>query len=98
MTSIEIPKITYSNNKIQECQLTIDSKSFTISYQNNEYKVSQGEGSVEKKNESNNTNQSKEQSSTNTLSKGSDSSSNTNTPSENKSTSDLAQQLKAQLK
>jgi hypothetical protein len=53
MTSIEIPKITYSNNKIQECQLTIDSKSFTISYQNNEYKVSQGEGSVEKKNDSN---------------------------------------------
>ena len=71
MTSIEIPKITYANNKIQECQLTIDSKSFTISYQNNEYKVSQGEGSIEKKNdsntpgttnESNNTNQSKEQS------------------------------------
>ena len=51
MTSIEITKITYSDNKIQECQLVISSKSFTVSYQNNQYEVSQGEGGDQQKND-----------------------------------------------
>ena len=51
MTSIEITKITYSDNKIQECQLVISSKSFTVSYQNNQYEVSPGEGGDEQKND-----------------------------------------------
>ena len=50
MTSIQIPNINYSNGKIQECQLIIDSKAFNISYQNNQYVVSQGQGSGEQKN------------------------------------------------
>jgi hypothetical protein len=51
MTSIEITKITYSDNKIQECQLVISSKSFTVSYQNNQYEVSPGEGGDQQKND-----------------------------------------------
>jgi hypothetical protein len=61
MTSIQIPNINYSNGKIQECQLIIDSKAFNISYQNNQYVVSQGSGNVQQKNNDspgNNTNSS----------------------------------------
>ena len=50
MTSIQIPNINYSNGKIQECQLIIDSKAFNISYQNNQYVVSQGQGTGQQKN------------------------------------------------
>lgn len=50
MTSIQIPNINYSNGKIQECQLIIDSKAFNISYQNNQYVVSQGSGNEQQKN------------------------------------------------
>ena len=51
MTTIEIPKITYSGNKIQECQLIISSKSFTVSFKNNQYEVSPGEGGDQQKND-----------------------------------------------
>jgi len=50
MTSIQIPNINYSNGKIQECQLIIDSKAFNILYQNNQYVVSQGSGNEQQKN------------------------------------------------
>jgi len=50
MTSIQIPNINYSNGKIQECQLIIDSKAFNILYQNNQYVVSPGSGNQQQKN------------------------------------------------
>tara|TARA_E500000178_G_scaffold89027_1_gene87846 strand:+ start:152 stop:529 length:378 start_codon:yes stop_codon:yes gene_type:complete len=49
MTSIQIPNINYSNGKIQECQLIIDSKAFNVSYQNNQYIISQGSGNEQQK-------------------------------------------------
>ena len=84
MTSIDISNISYSNGKIQECQLIIDSKSFKVSYQNNEYIISQGERSNQQKNESKTVDQSKN--------------SNQQTSSDNLTKGSLESQLKEQLK
>jgi hypothetical protein len=73
MTSIQIPNINYSNGKIQECQLIIDSKAFNISYQNNQYVVSQGSGNEQQKNNDspgNNTNSSTQNTAQSSLSSG----------------------------
>lgn len=42
MTTIQIPSIVYENGKIQKCELVINSQNFNVSYQNNEYNVTQG--------------------------------------------------------
>ena len=93
MTTIEIPKITYSGNKIQECQLIISSKSFTVSFKNNQYEVSPGEGGDQQKNDTS--------SATNIASTASTASTATNTVTAstgNKSNMEgqLSQQLKSQ--
>mgnify|MGYP006435527195 CR=1 FL=1 len=93
MTTIEIPKITYSGNKIQECQLIISSKSFTVSFKNNQYEVSPGEGGDQQKNDTSTATNS----ATNATSATNSATSATNSAtSESNMEGQLSQQLKSQ--
>jgi len=53
MTTIQIPSIVYENGKIQKCELVINSQNFNVSYQNNEYNVTQGNLVTDQNNEYN---------------------------------------------
>ena len=53
MTTIQIPSITYENGKIQNCDLIINSQKFNVSYQNNQYNVTQGNLVTDQNNNSN---------------------------------------------
>ena len=94
MTTIEIPKITYSGNKIQECQLIISSKSFTVSFKNNQYEVSPGEGGDQQKNDTSTATNSTT-TATNSATSATNSATNSAT-SESNMEGQLSQQLKSQ--
>ena len=52
MSTIQIPSISYSEGKIHEIQIIIDSKSFNVSYKNNQYEVSPENSSSDQNNNS----------------------------------------------
>ena len=52
MSTIQIPSISYSEGKIHEIQIIIDSKSFNVSYKNNQYEVSPEKSSSDQNNNS----------------------------------------------
>ena len=52
MSTIQIPSLSYSEGKINEIQIIIDSKSFNVSYKNNQYEVSPENSSSDQNNNS----------------------------------------------